>query len=347
MKALIYHSHDDIRLEERPIPTISDQELLVKVHGCGLCGSDIIKIVQQAAPPVVLGHELTGTVVARGKAVTQFAEGQRVIVAHHVPCFACHYCRHHNYSMCATFKASNIDPCGFAEYIRVPAAHVQHTTLPLPDTVSHEAGSFVEPLACCVRAVRRTPLLAGDSVLIMGLGSMGLLMLQATRALNACAGQPVRVYGVDLLPERLALARELGADDVFAAPPNEQGLYDLLASYTEGRGADAAIITVAGAHPLQQAIASIRKGGTVNIFAAHSGTVPLNVEQLYHQELSLTSTYSSSPEDLRLGLDLIATREVRVDRLITHRLTLAQFAEGVALMRKHMAIKVYFRPDCP
>jgi L-iditol 2-dehydrogenase len=124
-------------------------------------------------------------------------------------------------------------------------------------------------------------------------------------------------------------------------------LYDLLASYTEGRGADAAIITVAGAHPLQQAIASIRKGGTVNIFAAHSGTVPLNVEQLYHQELSLTSTYSSSPEDLRLGLDLIATREVRVDRLITHRLTLAQFAEGVALMRKHMAIKVYFRPDCP
>jgi L-iditol 2-dehydrogenase len=343
MQALIYHAHDDIRLEEQPIPTINDQELLVQVHGCGLCGSDIIKIVQQAAPPVVLGHELTGTVVARGKAVTSFTEGQRVIVAHHVPCFECHYCRHHNYSMCASFKASNIDPCGFAEYIRVPAAHVQHTTLPLPDTVSNEAGSFVEPLACCIRAVKRTPLLAGDSVIIMGLGSMGLLMLQATRALSIRAGQPVHVYGVDLRPERLTLARELGADDVFSAPANEQGLYNLLAPYTEGRGADAAIITTAGARPLQQAITSLRKGGTVNIFAAHSGTVPLNIEQLYHQELSLTSTYSSSPEDLRLALDLITKHEVRVDRLITHRLTLEQFAKGVSLMRSHKAMKVYFQ----
>jgi L-iditol 2-dehydrogenase len=245
--------------------------------------------------------------------------------------------------MCASFKASNIDPCGFANYIRVPAAHVQHTTLPLPDSVSHEAGSFVEPLACCVRAVKRTPLLAGDSVIIVGLGSMGLLMLQATKALSARAGQPVHVYGVDLLPERLALARELGADDVFSAPANEQGLYDLLAPYTEGRGADAAIITTAGARPLQQAIASTRKGGTVNIFAAHSGTVPLNIEQLYQQELTITSTYSSSPTDLRLALDLITNREVQVDRLITHRLPLEQFAEGVSLMRNHTAMKVYFQ----
>lgn len=342
MKAVIYHAHDDIRLEERAVPSITDQELLVQVHGCGLCGSDIIKIVQQAAPPVVLGHELTGTVVARGQAVTSFAEGQRVVVAHHVPCFSCHYCRHHNYSMCAAFKASNIDPCGFAAYIRVPAAHVQHTTLPLPDNVSNEAGSFVEPLACCVRAVKRTPLLAGDSVIIMGLGSIGLLMLQAAKALHARAGQPISVYGVDLLPERLALARELGADDVFMAPADERGLYDLLASYTQGRGADAAIITAAGTRPLQQAIASVRKGGTVNIFAAHSGTVPLDIEHLYHQELSLTSSYSSSPEDLRLALDLITTQDVRVDRLITHRLPLERFAEGVTLMRNREAMKVYF-----
>ena len=343
MQALIYHAHNDIRLEKRPVPAISDQELLIQVHGCGLCGSDIIKIVQQAAPPVVLGHELTGTVVARGQAVTSFTEGQRVVVAHHVPCFKCHYCRHHNYSMCASFKASNIDPCGFANYIRVPAAHVQHTNLPLSDTVSNEAGSFVEPLACCVRAVQRTPLLAGDSVIIMGLGSMGLLMLQATKALSTRAGQPVQAYGVDLLPERLALARELGADDVFTAPANEQGLYDLLAPYAEGRGADAAIITTAGARPLHQAIASLRKGGTVNIFAAHSGAVPLDIEQLYHQELSITSTYSSSPADLRLALDLITNHEVQVDRLITHRLPLEQFAEGVALMRNHTAMKVYFQ----
>src|SRR5439155_4089309 len=187
------------------IPSITEQELLVKVHGCGLCGSDIIKIVQQAPPPVKLGHELTGTVVERGRDVTNFAVGQRVVVAHHVPCGTCHYCSHGNYSMCATFKASNIDPCGFAEYIRVPTEHVQHTTLPLPGTLSAEEGSFVEPLACCIRAVRRTPLLAGDSVVVIGLGSIGLLMLQAIKAIAGRSESgpgghqdegDIRVYGV-------------------------------------------------------------------------------------------------------------------------------------------------------
>ncbi|MDQ2717067.1 MAG: alcohol dehydrogenase catalytic domain-containing protein, partial [Chloroflexota bacterium] len=227
MNAVTYYSYDDIRLENRSVPAIADQELLVRIHGCGLCGSDIVKIVQQAPPPVVLGHELTGTVVERGRAVSAFALGQRVIVAHHVPCGACHYCRHGNYSMCASFKASNIDPCGFAEYIRVPAPHVQHTTLALPDSLSAEEGSFTEPLACCVRAVRRTPLLAGDSVVVMGLGSVGLLMVQAVKALA-----DVRVYGIDLLPERLQLARELGADGVLQASGDEEALRAALMSYT-------------------------------------------------------------------------------------------------------------------
>jgi len=143
VKAVKYYSYDDIRLENRYIPTITDDELLVKVHGCGLCGSDILKIVQQAPPPVILGHELTGTIVKRGQAVANFAVGQRVVVAHHVPCGHCHYCRHGNSSMCASFKASNIDPCGLAEYIRVPPEHVQQTTLPLPETLTDEEGSFV------------------------------------------------------------------------------------------------------------------------------------------------------------------------------------------------------------
>jgi L-iditol 2-dehydrogenase len=231
VQAVIYYAYDDIRIENRYIPSISDSELLVKVHGCGLCGSDIIKIVQQAQPPVVLGHELTGTIVERGKAVTHFEVGQRIIVSHHVPCGECHYCRHQNYSMCASFKASNIDPCGFAEYIRVPTQHVQQTTLPLPDSLSAEEGSFAEPLACCLRAVRRTPLLAGDCVVVIGLGSVGLLMLQAVKALGAGDGGKVRVYGVDLLQERMQLARDLGADDVLLAPADEDGLRQALDQY--------------------------------------------------------------------------------------------------------------------
>jgi L-iditol 2-dehydrogenase len=343
LKAVIYYSFDDIRIENGSIPSISDTELLVRVHGCGLCGSDIIKIVQQAPPPVVLGHELAGTIVERGKAVSNFEVGQRVIVAHHVPCGECHYCKHQNYSMCAEFKASNIDPCGFAEYIRVPAQHVRQTTLLLPESLNAEEGSFVEPLACCVRAVRRTPLLAEDSVVVMGLGSVGLLMIQAVKAIGAGDSGKVRVYGVDLLPERLQLARDLGADDAFLAPVGEQELRRALDPHTAGRGADAVIITAPGARPFMQALAGVRKGGTITIFAAHTGTVSINLETIYQQELSIASTYSSSPEELRIALDLLSSRKVRVDGLISHRLPLERFAEGVTLMRERAALKVYFQ----
>jgi len=290
VKAVKYYSYDDIRLENRYIPTITDDELLVKVHGCGLCGSDILKIVQQAPPPVILGHELTGTIVKRGRAVTNSDVGQRVVVAHHVPCGHCHYCRHGNSSTCASFKASNI---------------------------------------------------------IFGLGSIGLLMLQAFKALGTGqsipCGRSIRVYGIDLLPERLELARKLGADDAFLAPEDEQGLRSLLAPYTEGRGADAVIITVAGERPFLQAIAGVCKGGTIHIFAAHSAIVPVNLEHIYQQELGITSTYSSSPEELRIALDLLNSRAVRVDGLISHHLPLEQFAEAVTLMRQRAALKVYFQ----
>jgi L-iditol 2-dehydrogenase len=340
MKAILYYSYDDIRLENKATPTIVEDELLVRVHGCGLCGSDILKIAQQAAPPVILGHELTGTIVERGKAITQFEVGQRVIVAHHVPCGSCHYCRHHNYSMCAAFKTSNIDPCGFAEYIRVPAEHTRHTTLALPPTLSNEEGSFVEPLACCARAVQRTTMLPGDSVVVMGLGSIGLLMLQAVKAIGAA-----RVYGVDLLPERLQLALDLGADAVFQAPPDEHALRDLLNPLTEGRGADAVILTAPGARPFMQAVASARKGGAITIFAAHNSAASLDLERIYQQELTITSAYSSSPQTLRIALELLATRKVRVDRLISHCLPLERFNEGVALMRERKALKVYFQME--
>jgi L-iditol 2-dehydrogenase len=342
MKAVIYHAHDDIRLEDVPLPSCGEGEVVIRVHGCGLCGSDILKIVQRAQPPVSLGHELSGTIVELRGAVEGFTVGQRVVVGHHVPCGSCHYCRHGNYSMCALFKSSNVDPCGFAEYLRVPAANVRQTMLSLPETLSAEQGSFVEPLACCVRAARRTPLLDGDSVLIVGLGSVGLLMLQAVRGLAEREGRQVSVYGLDLLPERLVLAGELGADATFDAGSAERELRQAIAEKTAGRGVDAAIITAPGGRPFFSALASARKGGLINIFAAHTGTVPLDLEVLYKQELTVSSTYSSSPADLALALELLSAQRVRVERLISHRLPLERFAEGVALMRERAALKVYF-----
>ena len=241
--------------------------------------------------------------------------------------------------------------------------------------------------ACCVRAVKRTPLLPGDTIVILGLGSIGLLMLQAFKALTPFTPNPsnaetaeirsrnivgstlavdlgwgglgwggrpgggrtgeerdsIHIYGVDLIPERLEMARELGADDAFLAPAADQELRQLLAPYTANRGADAIIITTTGTRPFQQAATAVRKGGMIHIFAAHSATLPINLETIYQQELAITSTYSSSPEDLRIALALLESRQVRVDGLISHRLPLDQFAEGVALMQKHAALKVYFQ----
>jgi L-iditol 2-dehydrogenase len=167
-------------------------------------------------------------------------------------------------------------------------------------------------------------------------------MLQAVKALGG--GQPgaVRVYGVDLLPGRLAIARQLGADDAFLAPASERGLRAMLDAVTDERGADAAILTVPGAPPFLQAIAAVRKGGTLNIFAAHSGVAPLDLQAIYTQELTITSTYSSSPQELHIALDLLTRGLVRVDQLISHRLPLERFAEGVSLMRERAALKVYF-----
>ncbi len=342
MKAVIYHAYDDIRLEDLPVPVCAEDEIVIRVHGCGLCGSDIAKITQRVPVPVKLGHELTGTIVECGRLVEQLAVGQRVVVAHHVPCGTCHYCRHGNASMCATFQASNIDPCGLAEYVRVPAPHVCATTLLLPETLSDEEGSFVEPLACCVRAVQRTPLLDGDSVMVMGLGSIGLLMVQALKSLAVRAGRTVRVFGVDLLPARLQMARKLGADTTFTASRDEQALRQALAEQTDGRGVDAVIVTAPGEHPLHAALACLRRGGQLTLFAARAGAVPIDLETLYQQELTVSSTYSSSPAVLPLALDLLATRQVRVADLISHRLPLERFAEGVELVRERVALKVYF-----
>ncbi len=214
MRAILYHQHDDIRLEEIPIPPIGPGELLVRISGCGLCGSDLLKIQQRAAPPVKLGHELTGVVVERGAGIETFALGQRVVVAHHAPCGECHYCKHGNVSMCAAFKSSNIDPCGFAEYVRVPRTHVEQVTLALPDTLSDEAGSFTEPLACVARAVRRSALQTGDLAVVVGLGTIGLLMAQAFRAAGTNS------LGLDMLPERLAFASEYGVPTANATEPD-------------------------------------------------------------------------------------------------------------------------------
>jgi len=306
------------------------------MRGCGLCGSDIAKLVPGAAgAPSVLGHELVGEVVALGAGVDRFAPGQRVVAAHHVPCFDCHYCRRGSPSMCRTFKRINLDPGGFAELVRVPAPNVEHAAFAIPPGMTDETASFTEPLGCCLRAARRSRVGAGDVAIVVGLGSIGCLMTQALRWTGA------RVLGADLVAERRALGRRAGAEVFDGDGP----LDEALAEATERRGADVIVFTGGGADALRWGAERIRDGGMLHSFAGGEGPVlPLPPAALYHRELTVTATYSSSPAELAEAFHLLVAGTVTVDGLITHRVPLAGLAEGVKLMRGRRAVKVYVTP---
>jgi L-iditol 2-dehydrogenase len=334
VRAVIFHRHDDVRVEEVPVPALGEGELLLQVAGCGLCGSDILKITDAATPPVALGHELTGTVAA--SRTPRFVPGQRLVVAHHVPCGACAYCVRGSPTMCAAFKASNLDPGGLAEYLRVPAAHAAQTALPVPDGLDDEAAAFTEPLACCLRALGRAQLDTVTDAVVVGLGVMGLLLLQALQV--RLPG--VRVVGADPLAARRDLALRLGAVATIAP---DAGLGDVMRAQTDGRGADLAVLAVGAPAALAAAQAAVRDGGELLVFAAQPGApVVFDLWDCYHRELRVTTSYSSAPADLRAALDLLAAERVRAAALISHRLPLAAFHEGLALARTHRALKVYF-----
>jgi L-iditol 2-dehydrogenase len=324
-----------IELRDWPEPSPGPGELLLRMRGCGLCGSDILKVSPAVAEPAVLGHEVVGQVIATGPGAGRFTPGERLVVAHHVPCFQCHYCRRGSPSMCRHFKRINLDPGGFAELVRVPAPNVEHAAFRLPDAMADETASFTEPLACCLRAVKRSRVAVGDTVLVIGLGSIGCLMVQ----LLARAG--ARVFATDVLPERRLLGRGMGAE-VFGA---DADLEPALREATDGRGVDLVMITAGGAGVLPGSVARVRDGGTLHYFAGGGGDgLPLPLATLYHRELTIATTYSSSPAELREAFDLLAAGRVRVDGLISHRLPLGRLGEGVELMRRHQAMKVYVTP---
>ena len=336
MKAGVYTAAGTLELQDWPEPAAGPGELLVRVRGCGLCGSDILKVTSPATKaPAVFGHEVVGEIAQVGAGVGRFRVGQRIVAAHHVPCFSCHYCRRGSPSMCRHFKRINLDPGGFAELCRVPAPNVDHATFALPEAMSDETASFTEPLACCLRAVKRCRVERGDAVLVVGLGSIGCLLIQAFILSGAA------VFGADLMPARRALGRGAGGR-VF---DSDSELDRALDEVTGGRGADVIMLTAGGAPLLPWAASHVRDGGQLHYFAGGGGeSLPLALAELYHRELTLSATYSSSPAELREAFDLLGQGAVQVDGLITHRLPLAELAHGVELMQRQEAVKVYITP---
>jgi L-iditol 2-dehydrogenase len=269
-----------------------------------------------------------------GPGIERFGVGDRVVAAHHVPCGKCHYCRRGSASMCRAFKASRLDPGGFAEYVRVPAPNVAHATFKVPGHMSDETASFVEPLACCLRALRRAGIQPGDTVVVVGLGSIGHLFVSLLSRAGADA------VAVDEAGHRREFAERRGVPAL--DPDRAQAMVGKL---SEGRGADVVLITGGGARVLEWAVRVVRDGGSVHYFAGGPGeALPVSLETVYHRELTIAATYSSSPADLAEAFHLIAAGAVDVDRLYTHRLSLDRLGEGVELMRTHGAVKVYVTP---
>ena len=335
MKAAVFYARHDIRLDERPVPRIGPGELLVKTHTVGLCGTDVMKVVHESVPAgTVLGHELTGVVAEVGQGVTGFAKGQRIVALHHVPCQACWYCQHGDHSMCHSFKTSNFEPGGFAEYVRIPAANVKFGAFPIPEGTSFEAATFTEPLACCLRVVQRSAWRPGDHVLVVGAGPVGLLLAQCAQLYMA------RVWMTDVVDDRLVTARQFGVEETLN--PLKDNVEARVKELTGGVGLDGIILTVSSQPVWDQAMRLVRDGGIVHVFAVTPGGAPTTVDlnALLIRQVQVHSTYSSSPVAARESLELIRRKLVRVEELISHRLPLADVLTAVDMATRREGGKI-------
>ena len=341
MRVAMYYNNKDVRVEEMPVPPIGPGELLVRVEASGICGSDVMEWYRVARAPLVLGHEVAGTVVGVGEGVDRYNEGERIVVTHHVPCNVCRYCLNGHHTVCDTLSQTRFDPGGFSEYLRVPAINVDRGVFPVPAELSLEEASFTEPLACVLRGQQRANLQPGQSVLVLGSGLAGLLHINLARSLGAG-----RIIATDMADYRLKAARRFGADATFSA---HEDLPAQLREVNDGRLADLVIVATGAPPALIQALQSVDRGGTVLFFAPTEPgvTIPVTVNDVFFQnDVTLATTYAGSPADLSTALEVIGTGRVRVGEMISHRLGLAETGLGFKLTAEaQSSLKVIVEPQ--
>ncbi|MCP4166960.1 MAG: alcohol dehydrogenase catalytic domain-containing protein [Chloroflexi bacterium] len=330
MKAAIYYNNKDVRLEDCPDPDAGPGDIVVKIDSCGLCGGDTMEWYLVHKAPIILGHEPTGIVCEVGEGVTKFKPGDRVFVHHHLGCMSCHECRRGSYTLCENFRKSHIYPCAFAEYIRVPAENVQHDVHLLPDSMSFEEGTLIEPMACVVKALKIAGIQPGDTVAIVGCGFIGLGFIQLARVWGAG-----KVVAFDLNDWRLQQGAALGADATINSGKSD-GLA-ALQDVNEGRGADVVIVTPNGIKPIEFGLKIAGKGATVLFFAPPHPDETLTLSptlDLFWREIALKTTYSCNHIDTVQALRFIETGRIDAPAMITHRFGLHQVADGIALIEK-------------
>jgi L-iditol 2-dehydrogenase len=327
-KAARYYSGTDIRIENVVLPEIKEGEIKVRVKACGICGSDISDWYMEPRAPAYFGHEPSGNVVEVGKGVKGLKEGDRVFAHHHVPCFVCHYCRRGYYTLCRTFKETALFPGGFADHIVVPVLNVERDTLVLPDGMSYEEGTLIEPVACCIKGIKRANLRIGDTVAVIGAGFMGLVHVQLARLFGAG-----KIIAVDSVPYRLEKAKDLGSDHIINF--KEEKVPEKFRELNNGRGADVVILCTGQYSALEEAMETAEKGSTVYIFAPFypEVTFPVDLNRFFFSEFTIYASYSASHLETREALRLIAGKQIDTKSLITHRYPIERIGEALELVK--------------
>ena len=331
MRAAVYRGVNDVRVETVPVPEIGRGELLLRVHTCGICGTDLKKIASGShSIPRIFGHETSGVVAAVGAEVAQFKPGDRIVVFHHIPCGECFYCRHKTFAQCETYKkvgcTAGFEPAGggFAEYVRVMDWIVRQGTVRIPDGVSFEQACFVEPVNTCMKGIETLQLVGGESVLVIGQGPIGIIL--STLAKKAGA----RVMTSDLYPQRLTISKTYGLTDAIDA--SRADTVKTVRQQTEGRGADAAILAVGGNTLIRTAMDAVRPGGRVLLFAQTvRGGATIDPASVCVDEKKLLGSYSASVDLQDVSVRFVMGREMDLEGLISHRFSLSDSVEALQL----------------
>jgi len=341
MLACLINGQGQAEIKEVPVPRLQPGEVLIKLAAAGICGTDIEKVHGAYGPGGILGHEVSGTIANIGDKVTGLRKSDRVIAHHHVPCYNCHYCRQGDHTMCDLFRKTNFDPCGLAEYFRVPETNVTRgAVVRLPSETSFEEGSMIEPTACCVRALNRAHVKPENKVLVVGLGPTGLTQIQLLRKMGAST-----IIGVDILPHRLEMARKLGADEAIDSSSRDVPHY---VTRLTRAGVDLAIVSTGNPKAIQPALASVRKGGKVLLFGApaQGSTIDLDVGAVFSRQISMVTSYSCVESDIHSALGFLTRGDIDLQSIVTDRFALRDAPKAIEHARtSRTTIKTIIEPE--
>ncbi|MBU1571543.1 MAG: zinc-dependent dehydrogenase [Proteobacteria bacterium] len=336
MKVARWYNNRDIRIEEVPTPSPGPKEMLVKVMACGICGSDVVEWYRLPRAPLVQGHEIGAQVAEVGESVTKFKPGDRVFITPKVPCMKCHYCVNEHYPQCSEVKERL--PGGFAEYILVPEILIENGSWLLPENVTYDQSTFIEPLACVIRAQRLAGLKTGHTIMVLGCGISGLLHIELAKFNDA------KVIATDINSKRLKFAQKVGADTTILVTHNVPEL----PGSEIGQLVDVVMLCTSAISAVEQAWKCVDKGGAIVFFAVPgpTQTVPVPINDFWTKEIRILTSYYCGPPDIKEAINLITTGAIKTDDLITHNLLLSEIEKGFQLVVDGKeSLKVIINPN--